>query len=157
MLSTMSTLCRSPWEAFEDQVDKKNSDKELKQEDEPRSTTSKESAWARYDPSSKQSHCWPQLATDPVRPDFFLQSSAKVLTNALCAVIENPGDFEVHRNLACCFLIFCIHLRIAVAPNCTRPGFLYSQGPGWALDVTTKRTDLSFCGRTRLERVSLAP
>ena len=25
---------------------------------------------------------------------FFLQSSANVLTNALCAVIENPGDFE---------------------------------------------------------------
>ncbi|CAE7868461.1 CPK2 [Symbiodinium necroappetens] len=63
-------------EAFADEDDKRNSDKAVKKEedDEPKSTTSKESAWNRR--------------------DFFLQSSANVLTNALCAVIENPGDFE---------------------------------------------------------------
>lgn len=63
-------------EAFADEDDKRNSDKAIKKEedDEPKSTTSKESAWNRR--------------------DFFLQSSANVLTNALCAVIENPGDFQ---------------------------------------------------------------
>eukprot|EP00439_Symbiodinium_sp_Y106_P073667 s2051_g13.t3 len=63
-------------EASADEDDKRNSDKAVAKEedDEPKSTTSKESTWNRR--------------------DFFLQSSANVLTNALCAVIENPGDFE---------------------------------------------------------------
>ena len=34
-----------------------------------------------------------------VRRDFFLQSSANVLTNALCAVIENPGDFQARARM----------------------------------------------------------